>query len=364
MKVSFFQNIAGSFINKHPKIMIRLGNWETNQLKDKLIDLQIDKPIYVTGLARSGTTILLEKLASHPDLVSYRYKDFPLVHIPVWWERFLKRASSSNVKSVERTHKDRIKITPDSPEAMEEILWMSFFKDIHDTTKNNSLNKNTINNDFVDFYINNIKKILFSRNGNRYIAKGNYNISRVEYINTVFPNAKFVVAIRNPVDHIASLMKQHTLFCKLEHDDKKVLSYMQTLGHFEFGLDRRPINFGNSEITSEIQNHLNNGENIIGLAKYWSVLHSYVADLLENEKLNTNIFLIDYDDFCKKPLNTLRNLYAHCDLTMDESTIANQAKTISSPKYYKHNFTKDEIDLINKETDTTLKRFELVKNQF
>ena len=79
MKVSFFQDKAGKFVNRHPKIMINLGNRESKQLQDELIDSPIKNPIYITGLARSGTTILLEKLASHPDLVSYRYKDFPLV---------------------------------------------------------------------------------------------------------------------------------------------------------------------------------------------------------------------------------------------------------------------------------------------
>lgn len=362
MKVSFFQEKAGKFINMHPKIMIKFGNWETNQLQDKLINLPIDSPIYITGLARSGTTILLEKLASHPDLVSYRYKDFPLVYIPVWWDRFLKRASSGNIKSVERAHKDRIKITPDSPEAMEEIIWMSFFKDIHETSKTNSLDKNTRNNDFVDFYKNNIRKILFSRIGKRYIAKGNYNISRIEYINTIFPDAKFIVAIRNPVDHIASLMKQHSLFCKLEQDDKKVLSYMQTLGHFEFGLDRRPINFGNNNIVQQIEKCWNNGEEVRGWALSWSSVYAYVADLLEDKHLVNKIILVNYDELCKNPSETLQSIYSKCELILDESIIMEQAKTISAPKYYKHNFNNDEIYQIRKETDNTLKRIESVKD--
>ena len=134
---------------------------------------------------------------------------------------------------------------------------------------------------------------------------------------------------------------------------------MQTLGHFEFGLDRRPINFGNSNVVVEIQECWNNGEDARGLALYWSSVYSYVADLLEKEKLNTNILLGDYDSFCKKPLDTLRNLFAHCDLAMDESTLVNQAKAISAPEYYKHNFTNHELDQIKKETEATLKRLRL-----
>ncbi|NHZ85404.1 MAG: sulfotransferase [Planctomycetia bacterium] len=362
MKVSFFQDQVGQFVNNHPKFMIKLGNWETHQLQDKLINLSTDSPIYITGLARSGTTILLEKLAEHPDLVSYRYKDFPLVHIPVWWEQFLKRASSGKITSVERAHKDRIKITPDSSEAMEEILWMSFFKEIHDTSKNNLLDKNTVNNDFVEFYKNNIQKLLFSRNRTRYIAKGNYNISRITFLNTIFPNAKFIVAIRNPVDHIASLMKQHSLFCKLERANKKILSYMQILGHFEFGLDRRPINFNNSDVVSEIQECWNNGDDIKGWALYWSSVYSYFVDLLQEEQLLNKIKLVNYDDLCKNPLETLHSIYDKCELNIDKSLLAEQAKTISAPEYYKNNFTNKEIDQIIKETESTIKRVESLKD--
>lgn len=362
MKVSFFQDKIGRFVNNHPNLMIKLGNWETHQLQDKLFNLQIESPIYITGLARSGTTILLEKLASHPDLVSYRYNDFPLVHIPVWWERFLDRASSGNIQSVERAHKDRIKITPNSPEAMEEIIWMSFFNDIHDTSKINSLDKNTINNSFVEFYKDTILKILFSRDGKRYVAKGNYNISRIEYINSIFHDAKFIVAIRNPIYHIASLMKQHSLFCQLEQDDKKVLSYMQTLGHFEFGLDRRPINFGNSNVVIEIQECWNNGEEVRGWALYWSSVYSYVADLLENKHLLSKIILVDYDELCQNPFKTLDSIYSKCEIIVDESILIDQAKTISAPKYYKHNFTNNEIDQISKETAETLNRIEIFKD--
>ncbi len=342
--------------------MITMGNWETHQLQDKLDDLQIRSPIYITGLARSGTTILLEKLIGHPDLVSYRYKDFPLIHIPNWWGNFLNRASSGESLSVERAHKDRINITPDSPEAMEEIIWMSFFKNIHDPSINNLLTQDDIDNDFTAFYRNNIKKVILNRNGKRYITKGNYNISRIEFLNSIFPDAKFVIAIRNPIDHIASLIKQHNLFCQLEKDNNKVLIYMQNSGHFEFGLDRRPINFGNAEVISEIQKCWESGDEIRGWALYWSSVYSYVADLLENERLLSKIILVDYDELCENPFETLDFIYGKCELNVDISLIMEQAKTISSPDYYKNNFTKSEIDQIINETDNIFTNIKLLKN--
>ena len=92
--MSFFQDKAGNFVRNHSEFMIKQGNRESAKLSEELNKIQITKPIFVTGLARSGTTIILEQLAAHKDFASFRYKDFPLVHIPYWWESFLQRAGS------------------------------------------------------------------------------------------------------------------------------------------------------------------------------------------------------------------------------------------------------------------------------
>src|SRR5690606_25057435 len=56
------------FIERHRSLWIRLGNLETRLVGGALAETAIDRPIYVCGLARSGTTILLETLAAHPDV--------------------------------------------------------------------------------------------------------------------------------------------------------------------------------------------------------------------------------------------------------------------------------------------------------
>src|SRR5690606_27873581 len=57
----------GSFVSRWPGLWIRLGNLETRLLSDEIAGIAIEAPIYVGGLARSGSTILLECLARHPD---------------------------------------------------------------------------------------------------------------------------------------------------------------------------------------------------------------------------------------------------------------------------------------------------------
>src|ERR671919_3110372 len=141
MQVSRLQDVLGRLVERYPDFMLRLGRWETDWASDSLAGQTVDRPIYVTGLARAGSTILLELLAAHPDVATHQYRDFPMIPIPLWWNSFLDRASREESQPVERAHKDGIAVTPESPEAMEEVLWMAFFADCHDPATSNVLSE-------------------------------------------------------------------------------------------------------------------------------------------------------------------------------------------------------------------------------
>lgn len=83
MEVSFFQNVMGGFVSAFPTLFKKLGTWETAWASGFIEGKQVDSPIYIAGLARSGSTILLELLSSHPETTTHQYKDFPLIHIPL-----------------------------------------------------------------------------------------------------------------------------------------------------------------------------------------------------------------------------------------------------------------------------------------
>src|SRR6185369_898095 len=67
----------GGFIARRPEWWTSLGALETKLAHSTLQNIQIDRPVYIAGLARSGTTILLESLARHPEVKTHRYRDFP-----------------------------------------------------------------------------------------------------------------------------------------------------------------------------------------------------------------------------------------------------------------------------------------------
>ena len=46
----------------------KLGDLETSVLAENIQDIRIEAPIYVSSLARAGTTIVTEMLERHPDV--------------------------------------------------------------------------------------------------------------------------------------------------------------------------------------------------------------------------------------------------------------------------------------------------------
>jgi hypothetical protein len=364
MQVPRSIHMLSTLAERHPALLLRLARWETSTAADALAEQTIDRPIYVTGLARSGSTILLEVLAAHPDVATHQYRDFPLIPIPLWWNWFFDRASRKETEPVERAHKDRIAVTPESPEAMEEILWMAFFADCHDPATSNILSEQDSAPEFEAFYRDHIRKLLLLRQGKRYLAKGNYNISRMGYLRKLFPDARFVVPVRDPVGHIASLMKQHRLFCEEETRDPRILDYMRRAGHFEFGLNRRPINFDDADTLRRIEALWQGGDEVEGWAVYWAALYGFVADSVENAAAARQMLLVDYEELCQEPERVLGRVYRHVELEITPATLQEQAARISAPSYYRSGFSEAEIGLIRTTTDPTRARIrELVQAQ-
>ena len=357
-QVQNWVDLLGGFIDRTKDFWVRVGNLESKFLKEAIRPVRIEKPIYVSGLARAGTTILLEILSRHQGVVSHQYKDYPPIYTPFWWNWLLARMLTQKVKPTERAHRDGILVTPDSPEAMEEILWMTFFPNVHNPAINSVLDQNTNNLKFERFYQNHIRKLLLVRNGDRYLAKGNYNITRLEYILKLFPDARFVIPVRQPVSHIASLIKQHRLFCQGERESPRALKHLQRIGHFEFGLDIRPINIGDDPKTKEMMTWWENQQEVQAWSSYWNQIHDYIADrLTANPSLRKASMVVRFEEMCESPEETLHALMAHCDLKEGQGVVREFAGKIKSPTYYQPNFSKKNINTIKQMTHQTAQRF-------
>lgn len=349
---------VGGWQYRHPRAAIKLGNFDTRMAADAIEDISIEAPIYIAGLARSGTTILLELLAEHPAVATHRYRDFPPVFTPWLWDRWLARVPQNNETATERAHGDGIAVTSQSPEAFEEVLWMAFFEHIHASDHSSVLDAQTSNPAFEQFYREHIRKLLAIRNGQRYVAKGNYNLMRLQYLQSIFSDARFVLPVRDPVWHIASLMKQQTLFEAGETAHPRALEHMRRVGHFEFGLDRRPIHTGDDDAVDHIQQLWADGHEVEGWAHYWAMIYADVDERLSRDgRLNEAALVIRYEDLCGDSQAVLERFYAHCGLDIDSATIEQAAARLRLPGYYKPAFSDAELRQIRDITGPVAARY-------
>ncbi len=354
MEMPGWLDLLGGLVERSRGFWRKVGDLETEQYREALSGIRVDRPIYIAGVARSGSTILLEMLSRHQDVATHQYRDFPLVLAPVHWDRAFGKRQAKQTEAVERAHKDRIKVTLSSPEAMEEVLWTAFFPNLHDATHSHVLDSTTSAPAFEAFYHDHIKKILMIRNGCRYLAKANYNLTRLAYLHKLFPDARFVVPVREPVWHVASLVKQHHLFVEAEARDPRIRRHMRRAGHFEFGLDRHVINTSNDDDAARIEALWSAGRDLEGYARLWAQTYGFVLDqLAEQPTLAEAVRIVRYEDFCAQPETELEAIAAHVGLDFDRSTIAEMASGISSPDYYAPRFDADERALIGTVTRVT-----------
>lgn len=353
MEVTPFLDRWGRRVSQHPKRWIHLGNLESFLLKDQLEEQEVHAPIFVSGMARSGSTILLEILHKHPQTASFSYEDFPFVHVPWFWSRVLHYGSSKVPAPVERAHQDRILITPKSPEAMEEMLWMHFFSDLHDPAVSHLKEGGECVEPFKTYYRKTVKKRLVASGKSRYLCKGNYHVSRLGMLQRVFPSARFVLPIRHPLSHIASSLKQHQLFLEAELRDPKILAHMKRVGHFEFGLERKAVNCGNPEDSLKIQQLWAEGKDIEGYALQWKVIHDHLAEQILREE----VLCVRYEDLCGDSEQVLKELFVHCQLLGAEKVIQDYQKKLSLPRYYQQGFSPRERECIEEMTGQCAAKF-------
>lgn len=335
-----------------------MGDFESWLLKSELQSTQIKKPVYITSLARSGTTIITEILSKADNTCSHTYGDFPGVFTPYWNNWLRQKQKFLAGKKVERTHGDRIMINNDSPDAFEEVIWMYFYPQLHES--NTSVINILDNKKFIQYYKNNIKKHLLVKNKTRYIAKANYNISRIESILEIFPDAKFIIPIRHPINHIASLIKQHNMYLTAAKDNPKIDGQLAASGHFEFGNNRQIIKIPGSDYYDTVAELWKNNQEIKGWAHYWNGLYDAVDQLKQKTpKLDTAIKLIKYEDLCNHSNQTIDEIINHCDLnnTNFQTIKKTYFKQLSLPDYYKIPFNKHEIHEILDITQTVSENF-------
>tara|TARA_B100001989_G_scaffold229904_1_gene187593 strand:- start:511 stop:1485 length:975 start_codon:yes stop_codon:yes gene_type:complete len=227
--------------------------------------------IFITGLARSGTTILLNALYKSNVFASLSYCDMPFVLAPNLWSKISFMEKDSN--SIERAHGDGIKVSTESPEAFEEVFWKTFAYEQGEELEEN-----------FKIYVRNI---VYKSKKKRYLSKNNQNIRRINLISSIFNQSKILIPFRDPIQHSYSLVSQHKKFIDLSKKDNFISKYMKWIGHTEFGPNYFPIHNQKCIFNNDLEiNHW---------IEQWYFTYSKVLKLIRDKK---NVYFISYEKLC------------------------------------------------------------------
>ncbi len=263
--------------------------------------------LIITGLPRSGTTILLNELYKTKKFSSLTFQDLPFILSPNifnflkkylkifllinLWEKFIK---SNKKKKNKRIHNDGIYVADDMPEAFDEVFWRVF-------QNRKYINKNNISMHSIDEYeMNEYQKyaniITHRENKNLYITKNNNNILRLNSFNNL-KHTFFIITFRNPFFQSYSLIKTHKILCKKQKKNTFILSYMDYLVHHEFGLNLKTLKFKKKFSTKYKDTNIN----------FWLAYWIYVYEnILLNYKPSKNIQFLAYENFNTKLTSVLK----------------------------------------------------------
>ncbi len=226
---------------------------------------------FVTGLARSGTTILLRALHETNEFASLTYEDMPFVLAPNTWG--LLHGQPETQQLAERAHGDGILINTESPEAFEEVFWQTL--DVQEAPEE---------------FDNYIQLILCRYDKARYLSKNNQNVKRLSTLTRLFPDATFLVPFRDPLQHAQSLFIQHSRFSNVQSEDPFIKNYMDWIGHSEFGLGYTPV----------IESSLDHPDpaKLDHWLEQWVLLYSMLkTDFADN----SNVHFVCYETLCADP---------------------------------------------------------------
>ena len=205
----------------------------------------------------------------------------------------------------------------DSPEAFEEILWKQFWPSYYKEDKILLWSRSGYPT-FEDFFLDHMRKIILLRGSQdiktRYISKNNFNIARVNYLASLFPEATILILFRSPLQHAASLLKQHLSFLSIHQEDSFARKYAYDAGHFDFGHNLRPVDF-NRWLS---QDNIPPPDAISFWLRYWINAYKYLLGC-ENDRIR----FFSFDHLCQDPPGGIERLGRILDLEDKEPLLKN-----------------------------------------
>jgi hypothetical protein len=249
----------------------------------------IERPIFVIGCHRSGTTVLYEALARHPDVAYFTNASSLLPRIPMLINQGMDLIGEVK-QPIERFARDGLTISHRTPSEGIRI-W-----ELHAPDSEDHYLDETHDDPVMEAYLRTtIRKHLHYRGASRFINKNPDNSARIRYLNKLFPDAYFIHIVRDGRAVCGSLLK-----------------FRQAATDF-FGPEHRHARSGiKVQAWPEIR-RLWDSDPVLSVGLLWRE----VMDTIDRDSgaIAPDRFVeIRYEDLVTRPLESLRLLCSRCAL--------------------------------------------------
>ena len=287
----------------------------TNILPEMLFDIEktffkkrinkdeLQTHIFVSGLPRSGTTLLMNKLYETNQFASLTYRDMPFILSPNLWRKITGNKFKPT-QNKERAHGDKVLINLDSPEALDEIFWRVKLKNSY--IHSDKLTLHEVDNKNIEEFRNFVSLLLYKCKKKLYLSKNNNNILRLESIIKSFPHCLFLIPFRDPIQQANSLLLQHQNFSRIQKENNFAKTYMTYLVHYDFGANHMPYDFLQDTNQSIDKNSID----------YWLLQWVNVYTYLSQKKISSikNVVYINYEYLCQNSKIVFENIFKRINL--------------------------------------------------
>ncbi|MDX2272694.1 MAG: sulfotransferase [Cyanobacteriota bacterium] len=252
----------------------------------------IEKPIFIVGCHRSGTTILYETLAQHPDLAYFTNASSMLPSIPILVNQLMGVVGADSA-SVERFVQDDLAISYSTPSE-----GIRIWEHLAPVGGDYCLDE-TYDNPAMDNYLKTtIQKHLYHWKKSRFLNKNPDNSVRIRYLNKLFPDAYFIHIIRDGRAVCHSLLK-----------------FRQAAAQF-FGSEHRHATSGvKVKAWDHIQTYWQT-KPVVAIGLLWRE----IIETLERDQqaIDPHRYLqVRYEDVVGDPLISLQKMIEFCQLAWD-----------------------------------------------
>lgn len=257
-------------------------------------EFPVRDPVFVCGLARAGTTVVLRLLHETGAFASLSYRDLPFPLAPNGAARFTSRFRR-DVAAREREHGDGLSHDLDSPEAIEEVFWRCF--EGKRFLRSDGLAPAVPLPETVEHFRRYMNLVCLRYARERYLSKNNMNLLRLPALVQAAPSAVLIHPFRDPLQQAASLLNQHVRAIALHRADPFRRRFMTWLGHHEFGAAQRPFLLPDGPPAALDPQTLD----------YWLVAWTSVYRFLlaQPRRVQDRQHFLDYDALCAAPASPI-----------------------------------------------------------